>query len=121
MSTNPYYDGNKEGVIAHLRNTLKAEFNPAAYFTWDKQIDALVTAIIQRWHLTPARDYVDDGFSLANENKALHARLRLLHQFDAITGELDILEEKSDSLKDQLANLEQEAAAYGGIEGLTRV
>lgn len=63
MSTNPFYDGNNEGVVAHLTNTMRLVLRENGFS--ESLGEKLSDAVSQRWHLTPAQDVIDGTMSTA--------------------------------------------------------
>jgi hypothetical protein len=113
QSTNPFYDGNTEGVKAHLRNTIRLELNPAAFANVVDQQEALVNAITQRWHLTPAREIENEVGTLAKlseENQTLRTIVETFKQLDEINAHVDTLNEIRDNILAQIDEYETAAA-----------
>jgi len=107
MSTNPYYEGNSEGVIAHLNNTVNLVLRELPNYTVqagrDQIRDAVTNAVTQRWHLTPARDAnfaapetaVQESIDYAEEN------VRLVAENEKLARALVIAVEASSALAGQ--------------------
>lgn len=107
-STNPFYKGNVAGVVAHLRNTIRLEFNPPAFETWEDQIEALTDAITQRWHLIPAQHVGLMDREFESENIKLRGLIEQFNEiFDAATKMAEINNRLND-LSQEMTSIQQE-------------
>jgi hypothetical protein len=116
QSTNPYYEGNTDGVKAHLRNTVKIEVGKvslAPYIDPERFVDNIVAAVTQRWHLTHANDLeneVNDLAKLSEENQTLRTIVETFKQLDEINAHVDALNEVRDNILAQIDEYETASA-----------
>lgn len=104
-STNPLYEGNTAGVVAHLTNTLKkTTADNIAYGDHSVLIPKFVEAVTQRWHLIPADEY--EGTLSKGTHEALTRELR----------------RERDDLREQAFNYKKAfMVAFGNLVILTQV